>query len=160
MIHIRPAGTLDSGPMSRLLNEIIRRGGTTALTRPVTAADLAGWMSRGRRAAWHLAEDEGGALQGFQWIEQVEALPPDAAEIATFVKVGQTGLGIGSRLFAATEAAARTLGYRWIRANIRADNHGGLAYYRSRGFEPYGRRDAVRLESGQCVDKILTRYDL
>ena len=75
----------------------------------------------------------------------------DAAEIATFTKIGKTGLGIGSALFRATEKAARGLGYTWINANIRADNAGGLAYYQSRGFEDYGRKTGHQI--GQRADR-------
>jgi ribosomal protein S18 acetylase RimI-like enzyme len=87
-------------------------------------------------------------------------LPPEAAEIATFVQVGQTGLGIGSKLFTATAAAAKSIGYKWINANIRADNEGGLMYYQSRGFVDYRKIEGYRLDSGDVVDKILKRYDL
>lgn len=160
MIHVRHAGALDAAAMARLLNEIIRAGGTTAMTDEVAADDILRWMRQGTRAAWQIAEDDAGALCGFQWIEQVPDLPPEAAEIATFVQRGQTGLGIGSALFRATEAAARALGYAWIRANIRADNRSGLTYYQSRGFEDYGAIRGYRLRNGQVVDKVLKRFDL
>lgn len=160
MIHTRAAGALDAPAMARLLNEIIEEGGTTALVRKVNGDDMLEWMRNGTRAAWTVAEDEGGDIVGFQWIEQVDSLPPEAAEIASFVRIGRTGLGIGSALFRATEAAARRLGYRWIRANIRADNESGLTYYQSRGFEDYGRIENYRLESGRVVNKTLKRYDL
>ncbi len=157
---IRRAGTLDASNMATLLSEIIEIGGTTALTGAVSGVDVQGWIDNSRRAAWHIAETDDGELVGFQWIEEVSTLPPEAAEIATFVKVGQTGLGIGSKLFAATKAAAEELGYEWIRANIRADNEGGLTYYQSRGFEDYGRIDGYRMGDGQIVDKVLKRYNL
>lgn len=160
-ISVRTAGPLDCRPMAELLNEIIAEGGTTAITDPLKTNDLRDWMTRAQdRSAWHLAEDETGLVLGFQWIEPAEYLPDDAAEIATFARQGHSGLGIGSTLFRATEQAARALGYRWINANIRADNTGGLAYYQSRGFEDYGRKSGVPLGDGQVVDKILKRYDL
>ncbi|SNS09364.1 GNAT family N-acetyltransferase [Antarctobacter heliothermus] len=160
-ISVRTAGPLDCRPMAALLNEIIAEGGTTAIIRPVAPEDLRDWMARARdRAAWHLAEDEAGTVMGFQWIEPADYLPDEAAEIATFARQGRSGLGIGSSLFRATEQAARALGYRWINANIRADNTGGLAYYQSRGFEEYGRKTGVPLGNGQLVDKVLKRYDL
>ena len=113
------------------------------------------------RAAWHVAVNDAEEVVGFQWIARgADYLPPEAAEIATFVQVGQTGLGIGSRLFDATKKAAKDLGYKWINANIRADNEGGLIYYQSRGFVDYGRIEDYRMENGQTVDKILKRYDL
>jgi L-amino acid N-acyltransferase YncA len=144
--------------MARLLNGIIAAGGTTALTEPVTADEIAAWAAA-PRSAWHIAE-AGGEIVGFQWIEPWDALPPEAANIATFTAQGRTGLGIGSALFAATVPAARALGYAWINANIRADNAGGLAYYQSRGFRDWRHVPGVRLGNGLVVDKVWKRYDL
>jgi len=147
--------------MATLLNEVIAAGGTTALTTPVAGRDIITWMQRDpSRSAWHVAEETNGEVVGFQWIEPADYLPDDAAEIATFAKIGKTGLGIGSQLFTATKTAALRLGYSWINANIRADNVGGLAYYQSRGFETYSRKTGVRVAPDQVVDKILKRYDL
>lgn len=161
MIHVRRAIALDAPSMARLLNEIIAEGGTTALTRQIAAKDIGDWMAHDAdRSAWHVAVDSGEKVVGFQWIAPSPDLPPDAIDIATFVQMGQTGLGIGSRLFEATKSAAKAMGYRWINANIRADNEGGLVYYQSRGFVDYGRIEGYRLESGQIVDKSLKRYDL
>ena len=158
-VIVTRAGRLHAGGMAGILNDIIRIGGTTALTGSVTSDDIAGWMTH-HRSAWHVAESDRGEVLGFQWIEPADYLPPEAAEIATFAQPGKTGLGIGSALFRATAAAARDLGYRWINANIRADNAGGLAYYRSRGFEDYGRIDGYRMGDGTVVDKVLKRFDL
>lgn len=159
MIHIRKAGTLDAAAMADLLNEIIVEGGTTALTKTVTADDIAVRFNTAL-SVWNLAEDDNGVLLGFQYVTPLESEPDLVAEIATFARVGQTGLGIGSALFNATRDACRALGYVWIRANIRSDNTGGLAYYQSRGFEAYGRIEGYRMDNGQTVDKVLKRYDL
>ena len=160
MIHIRRAGTLDAGAMADLLNEIIAIGGTTAITKPVTRADLHEWMGYfPNKSAWYVAEDETGNMLGFQYIEPHGNLPPEACDIATFVRYGQTGLGIGSRLFDATKIAAKALGYRWINATIRADNTGGLAYYQSRGFEDYTLQRNIALADGTIVDRIQKRFD-
>ena len=161
MITVRPVIALDTADMARLLNEIIAEGGTTALARPVTGQDLADWMAADpARSAWHAALDSRERVVGFQWIEPDAALPPEAANIATFVQTGQTGLGIGSALFDATRRAARALGYAWINANIRADNEGGLIYYQSRGFQDYGVIEGYRMADGRLVDKRLKRFDL
>ena len=161
MINVRPAIALDAASMARLLNAIIVQGGTSAITHTVSGAELAEWMaSNDGRAAWHVAVNADEEVVGFQWIEAADYLPPEAAEIATFVQIGQTGLGIGSKLFEATRKAARTIGYKWINANIRADNEGGLIYYQSRGFQDYGRIGTYEMADGHVVDKILKRYDL
>ncbi len=155
---VRRAARFDTGAMARLLNQIIATGGTTAHTEPVTSDELAVWLDS-PKAHWVVAELDG-EIVGFQWIEPHEGLPPEAADIATFTQEGRTGLGIGSAMFAATEKAARDLGYLWINANIRADNTGGLTYYQSRGFRPWSEKKGVEIAPGLIVDKILYRYDL
>ncbi|MEM9966551.1 MAG: GNAT family N-acetyltransferase [Pseudomonadota bacterium] len=161
MINVRPPIALDHGPMARLLNEIIAPGDTTALVRPVAQTDIAEWMAFAPdQSAWHVAVDESETVVGFQWIEPDASLPSEAANIATFVQVGRTGLGIGSKLFNATRQAAKELGYTWINANIRADNEGGLIYYQSRGFQDYGTIKDHRMDDGRLVDKCLKRFDL
>lgn len=152
---------LDAGSMAKLLNEVIRIGGTTAMTRPVKGTDIVEWMeSSPLRSAWHVALNAQEQVVGFQWIEPNDTLPPEAVDISTFVQVGHTGLGIGSALFTATAAAAKQLGYVWINANIRADNDGGLTYYQSRGFRDYGVIEGHLLADGTRVDKQLKRYDI
>lgn len=160
MIHVRRAGSMDCRAMSDLLNEVIAIGGTTAMTDSTDAATIAGIMGKGPLSLWHVAEDEEGTLMGFQWVEPHPDHEDPVGQIATFARVGQTGLGIGSKLFAATRDAAQAAGYIWINAEIRADNAGGLTYYQSRGFEDYGRIRGYRLGDGTTVDKILKRYDL
>jgi L-amino acid N-acyltransferase YncA len=159
MIEVRPAGPFDTRQMAELLNEIIAIGGTTALTNPVEAAEIKKWM-QADRSAWFVAEDDKGILLGFQWIEDYDTLPDDHGAISTFVRAGQTGLGIGTKLFEEMRTAAQRLGYVAIEAIIRADNEGGLAYYQSRGFENVRMLPSVTLDDGTKVDKIWKRYDL
>lgn len=161
MIKVRPAISLDAGSMATLLNAIIEKGGTTAMTRPVNGQDMTDRMAANKlRSAWHVALDESEQVVGFQWISPHVQLPPEACDVATFVQVGRTGLGIGSALFSATSQAAKGLGYKWINATIRADNTGGLTYYQSRGFRTWTIDEGVKLESGLIVDKISKRYDV
>lgn len=161
MIHVRRATALDASSMAELLNAIIEKGGTTALTRPVTARDIKDWMAVDPdRSSWQVALDDAEAVVGFQWIAPHVKLPPEACDIASFVQLGRTGLGIGSALFDATRRAAVRLGYDWINATIRADNTGGLTYYQSRGFRDWAFDQGVTLDSGQVVNKISKRFDL
>ena len=161
MIRVVKASRLHTGEMAELLNELIAEGSTTAISEPVTGQSIEERINRNRGlSVWHVAEDETGHVIGYQWIEPADYLPPEAAEIATFARIGMSGLGIGSALFEATKRVARDIGYIWINANIRADNAGGLAYYQSRGFEDYGRKEGVRMSDGRIFDKVLKRYDL
>jgi len=159
VIHIRRAGALDAAPMAELLNVIIAKGGTTAMVDPVTATQLRQRM-RLPGAAWHLAEDTHGKLMGFQWIEPHPDLPEGGVDVATFVRLGETGIGIGSSLFERTRKTAKDIGYTHIHAIIRADNFGGMAYYQSRGFENYRLLPDSPLGDGRRVDKVWKRYEL
>ena len=161
MITTRRAIVLDAPDMARLLNEIIEQGSTTALTRPVTGRDITDWMSSDpERSAWSVAVDDHESIVGFQWIAPHAKLPPESCDIASFVQIGRTGLGIGSALFSATAKAAKDAGYVWINATIRADNPGGLTYYQSRGFRDWQFDEDVALDNGSVVSKISKRYDL
>lgn len=161
MITVRPAHALDAREMAGILTEIIEIGGTTAMSGRIDAAWFIARMQTAPEAsAWHVAETDAGEILGFQWIAPHDGLPPEAVDIATFAKPGRQGLGIGSKLFEATRAAAARMGYAWINAGIRADNAGGLAYYQSRGFEDYGRIAGYRMGDGTVVDKILKRFEL
>lgn len=161
MITIRRAGKLDARQMAELLDAIIEKGGTTAHTSRVSRDTILEWMQRApAQSAWHVAEDVSGEILGFQFIEPYPDLPPDACDIASFVRLGKTGLGVGSKLFEASRKAAKDLGYLWINATIRTDNTGGLAYYQSRGFETYAHHSAQRLANGELVEKVSKRYDL
>jgi len=159
VIHIRRAGALDTRALAELLNAIIAKGGTTAMVSPVTPRELQGWMAA-PDSAWHLAEDEQGVLKGFQYIEPHPDLPEGGVDVATFVRLGEKGFGIGSALFDRTKQAARELGYAHIHAIIRADNQGGLAYYQSRGFEDFRLLPDCTLADGTRVDKIWKRFEL
>lgn len=160
-IHIRKASPFDAGAMCDLLNEIIADGRYSALTTPLTRAQLSDLLlNADGRSANHVAVDDTEACLGFQWIGPWPGTPPEACEISTFVKVGETGLGIGSRLFEASKLAAQELGYRWINANIRADNESGLTYYQSRGFEDWIRVEDVALANGFKVARVYKRFDL
>lgn len=126
---LRPARRADTRQMAEIV------GG------PTTPHALADWMDDGSAdAAWHVAEDEMGQLLGFQRIGAGEDLTDRTAEIATFLR-DAAPITVGSRLFEATERAARLLGYRFIDAHIATTNDGAQVYYQSHGFRLAVRSD-------------------
>ncbi|MEM9974137.1 MAG: GNAT family N-acetyltransferase [Pseudomonadota bacterium] len=161
MITVRQATSEDAPQMAALLGAIIKRGGTTALRGPVTAEDIMTWMSAApARSSWHVASDNTGQVLGFQWAEPHENLPPEAADIASFVRIGETGRGVGQTLFATTVWRARALGYRWLNASIRGDNTSGLTYYARIGFYDWKIDDDATLWDGTVTGKVHKRFDL
>lgn len=160
-VFIRLVAVADAPALAGLLNEIIARGGTTAFQRPFTPQRLAESMLMGRSViCCFVAEERDGGLRGFQSLVRSEDLPNDIGDIATFSRVGQTQKGIGSQLFAATQAEARRQGLTAISATIRADNVGGLAFYSRLGFTDHSIHRAVPLLDGTAVDRISKRYAL
>ncbi len=161
MITVRPAAPGDAPQMAALLAAIIARGGITAIRGPVDGADIAAWMARApERSSWHVACDAAGAVIGFQWAEPHPDLPTDAADIASFVRIGETGRGVGRKLFEATAARARALGYRWLNASIRGDNASGLTYYARIGFSDWHADPGATLWDGTVTGKVHKRFDL
>ena len=158
-LFVRSATYDDSVGMVEILNQIIQAGGTTAMQKPVTPSDLVSWMDAHQgRNGWHVAESSEQQIIGFQYFEPKKKLPVEAADIASFVRIGAVKQGIGARLFAETKIAARKTGYRWINATIRADNKGGLAYYDSQGFETWCVDRDAPLSDGTSVDRISKRF--
>lgn len=160
-LFITRACDADAREMAELLNEIIAVGGTTAFLDPLSANDIRMWMKNaGARGIGQVARDEDGELLGFQWVDPHPDMGEEVAQIASFVRIGATGAGIGSKLFDATRKSVRALGYEWIDATIRADNESGLTYYQSQGFETYAKDPDARLSDGRKVGKISKRYIL
>lgn len=148
----------DAAALADILNPIILAGGTTGIEDVLDPPTLAHWFIDGPDViACHLAE-AGGKPLGFQSLSHYGDLPPGWADIATFAR--QPRCGIGSALFAATCAAARAAGIVTVNATIRADNAGGLAFYRRLGFVPCRTTPAVPLRDGTPVDRLHHRRDL
>lgn len=161
-IEVRPVREEDAPELTTLLNEIIARGGTTALEDPFTAGALARTMLTGPDVVCCFVASERATsrLLGFQSLERCDGLPDDIGDIATFARVGLTQRGVGSSLFAATRAEARKNGLTAINATIRADNSGGIAFYNRMGFVDHSVQCAVPLKDGTPVDRITKRYSL
>lgn len=160
-ITIRPYQSGDAAQMAELLNEIIAVGGTTAYLTPLSTSELEAKISGGgERARWNIAVDQVDRIVGFQWAEPYPQLPPEAASIATFVRIGVVGAGIGSKLFAVTCAQTRALGFEWINASIRSDNDSGLSYYSKMGFQDWKIEPDATLANGKITGKTHKRFNL
>ncbi len=160
-IAIRAFVHNDLPQMTELLNEIIEIGGTTAYLSPLTESDLESWTKRKvAHARWNVAQDDTGRIVGFQWAESHPNLPPEAASIATFVRVGVVGAGIGSKLFAKTSEQMKELGFEWINASIRSDNDSGLRYYSKMGFRDWKVEPDAKLSDGRVTGKNHKRFNL
>ena len=160
-LAIRPVAAPDAPALAELLNAVIAAGGTTALETPFTARSLAETYLTGPNVhCCFVAEDDAGAVLGFQTLGRYPGLPEDIGDIATFARLGGTRRGIGSALFAATRTRAIALGLRAINATIRADNTGGLAFYSGLGFADHAVTRDMPLKDGTPVDRVHKRFVL
>lgn len=142
-LTIRPATLVDAPQMCVLLNAIIEAGGTTALREPFDTARMrADYIENPSRVSCLIAEDDAGLL-GFQLLKRESphlVVPEGWGIIATFVRIGLQGRGVGQSLFEATCAEARKAGVVAIDATIRKENTGGQRFYTKLGFVDYAER--------------------
>ncbi len=149
-IHVRPAVEGDIAAMAELINEIIAIGGTTAHKTPFTPKRMRDHYFAPACGISCFVATSGDAIVGFQALERCDPewdgagrLPADWATVASFVRAGLQGGGVGGKLFAATKAAARDAGITTIDATIRLENTGGRTFYGKMGFVDYRMDDQV-----------------
>ena len=160
-LNIRPAVEADTEGMRTLLNEIIRVGGTTAITNELSPDEMREWFVTGAAVvACFVAVDSDGAIVGFQSLSTYGSLPAGWVDIATFASRSRHKSGVGSALFARTREAASRLGFSAINATIRVVNEGGLAYYSRMGFETYLVEDGDPQAQGRVFNRAHKRFDL
>ena len=157
---VRPAEPGDREELSRILNQIIAIGGTTAYEEPVSPDYFDPLTApHSEKTFLHVAEVDGKIL-GFQWVEPLDPPDHDTGGIATFARPGGVQKGVGRALFAVTKQAARQAGYQAINAKIRADNSGGLTYYERMGFAPFAILENVPLKDGTPINREIKRLVL
>ena len=160
-LTIHPAVDADVEGMRTLLNEIIRVGGTTAITNELSPDEMREWFISGKAVvSCFVAVDPDGSIVGLQSLSTYGTLPAGWVDIATFASRSRHKSGVGSALFARTREAAAKLGFASINASIRVVNEGGLAYYSRMGFETYLVEDGDPQAQGRMFNRVHKRFDL
>ena len=167
MITTRKVIPADAPSMCDLLNPIIQEGSTTAHRSLFNEDRMRQTHIEEPRLIQTTLAFQEDRLMGFQLLEWSdptfegpEALPKNWCVIASFVRSGSQGLGIGQFLWRETLLVAKKAKVAFIDASIRADNAPGLAYYSGLGFQDYSRIDGLKLSDGTSVDKIRKRFDI
>lgn len=160
MLAVRPSCAEDAVGLCAVLNPIIRAGGSTALETPLDPDTLLDWFIDGPHVLASHVVASGERIFGFQALSDHARLPDGWADIATFTDRIDPVPGAGQALFPATCAIARARGLAVLNATIRADNAGGLRYYRALGFRLYDQSLAVPLADGRPIDRLHHRLDL
>lgn len=159
-LTIRDTNTGDVPHLTHLLNDIIRAGGTTAIQTPLTEDELTLWFVTGPAVVSSTVALRDNRPLGFQMISTPDPQPKGWADIGTYVRIGATGGGVGSALFRQTCINARAASLTTLKATIRCDNTGGLAYYARIGFRDYDATPGFALADGRIVGQVHRRFDL
>ena len=160
-LAIRAASAADTEGKRTLLNEIIRVGGTTAITNELSPDEMREWFISGEAVvSCFVAVDSDGTIVGFQSLSTYGSLPAGWVDIATFASRSRHKSGVGSALFARTREAAAKLGFAAINATIRVVNEGGLAYYSRMGFTTYLVEEGDPKAHGRVFNRIHKRFTL
>ena len=160
-LAIRAASADDVEGMRTLLNEIIRVGGTTAITDELSPDEMREWFISGEAVvSCFVAIDSDGSIAGFQSLSFYGSLPAGWVDIATFASRSRHKSGVGSALFARSREAALKLGLTAINATIRVVNVGGLAYYSRMGFQTYLVEEGDPKAHGRVFNRIHKRFTL
>jgi dephospho-CoA kinase len=131
----------DAAGVADVLNSVIAEGHHTALTGHWTPEAEQAFLQSLRPRSQVFVADVGGRIVGFQVIEPFVTYTSTMNHVAhwgTYVHPDYRGRGIGRQLAKATLRFARNHGYEKAVIYVLADNSGGLAYYRSLGFEEKG----------------------
>ena len=131
-LTIRDARPSDAKEMARVLNEIIKIGGTTSHKQMFDARRIvADFVSTPFVISCLVAEADARIL-GFQLLEWSDPdwrgpdkLPADWALIATYVDPVAQNSGIGRALFCQTASRAHAADARYVDATIAKENTGG-----------------------------------
>jgi L-amino acid N-acyltransferase YncA len=148
----------DAAGVAAVLNSVIAEGRYTALAGHWTPEEelaflrsFLGPRGASRRSELFVAEVQE-RIVGWQCIEPFVSYTPTMAHVAhfgTYVQADFRSRGIGRQLAAASFEFARAHGYRKAVIYVLAHNEGGLAYYRSLGFEARG-----TLTGQTCIDGV------
>lgn len=166
-VTTRPAIPSDADAMCAVLNPIIYEGSTTGHRNPFDASRMDDHYIAPQNNICATVVELEGEMVGFQSLVWSDPnwqgpgyLPDRWGVIATFVRPGLQGRGIGQALWRATKDAATKAHVIAVDATIRTDNVPGLAYYSGLGFRDYSTLKDFKLSDGTLVEKTRKRFDI
>jgi len=146
----------DAEAMLAIFNHYVLHSFAAYLEEPVSVE----WMERLLDEASGLpaiaVRDPDGRLIGFSLLRPYMSRTafPRTAQITTFLVPEHTGRGLGSRLLARLEHAAREAGIDTILAHVSSENPGSLAFHRRHGFAECGRFRKIGIKNERRFDVV------
>jgi L-amino acid N-acyltransferase YncA len=136
---IRSVQEGDTDSTLAVLNPLIRAGMYSTMAEELSVAEQADFIrSFPAQGVFNVAVERGSerllGLQDVVPIPHTDGGYGHTGEISTFVALTSQRMGIGGSLNRTTFQAAGALGFERLRATIRADNSGAIAFYQKQGF--------------------------
>ena len=159
---IRRAEEKDAPEIARIFNHYIREGTSAFLDEPVASAVFFGWlMEMSCDKCVYVAEKDGKVL-GFGVLKQYfdRRVFRRAAEPGYFIGPGETGRGIGSKLYETLEKDALRLGIKRLLVSISSENKGSIRFHSKRGFAKCGEFKKVGFKLGREFDVVWMQKEL
>lgn len=109
-----------------------------------------------------VARNPGGEIAGFGLLRPHNPMPSfrRTAEITYFIRPGETGKGLGSKMLDRLLADAKKQGIRTILASISSLNEGSIRFHGHHGFVECGRFSKVAEKKGVLFDTVWMQKDL
>lgn len=159
---IRRATAEDAGGIVEVLEVIVAERIHSAIERVWTVSQERLYLeSQSSREACHVAVDATRGIVGLQsldlWSPMLSSMA-HVGQVGTFLLPEWRGLGVGGRLWSATESFAREAGYRKLAIQVRASNTTAQTFYRRLGFCECGRLTRQVIIDGIEDDEILMEF--
>ncbi|HMO72543.1 MAG TPA: N-acetyltransferase family protein [Paracoccaceae bacterium] len=157
---IRPAGPGDAEGILAIWNPLIRDTAVTFNAVEKTAQEVAGMVATRQAALGNgflVAEGAGGAIAGFATWSQFRGGVGYArtAEHTILLGPAARGRGLGRKLMAAAEEAAREEGIHSMFGGVSAENPAGVAFHAAMGYAEVARLREVGWKFGRWMDLVL-----
>jgi ribosomal protein S18 acetylase RimI-like enzyme len=163
-LTVRQASPADAAGIAAVLTAIAAERIHSAIDRAWTIEEEQRYVeSLSPREAVFLAIDERRSILGLQILDRWSPLLTSmthVGQVGTFVLPGWRGQGIGLRLWDATLAFARDVGYRKLVIQVRGSNVAAQAFYRRLGFKDCGLLSRQILIDGVEDDEVLMEFFL
>jgi phosphinothricin acetyltransferase len=159
---LQPVTMADMEEMTALFNYYVLHSVATYTERPVSVEVFEALMSFFPGYPALTVRVDSGTLAGFGLLRPYSQIAAFAgtAELTMFIRDGYTGMGYGSALLNALEAAASAMGIHSIVATVSSLNGPSLLFHRLRGFTEQGRLAGIGERNGRRFDVVFLQKAL
>ncbi|MEO1082779.1 MAG: N-acetyltransferase family protein [Acidobacteriota bacterium] len=153
-LRLRPAGADEAAIIAEIYNESMVVGDATMEETPWTSASVRATLERFSDREGIFVLEEGDRTLGWGVIKRYSDREGYrfACETAVYLRRGEVGRGLGSRIKAGLIDQCRIWGYHHLVAKIFAGNQASIEYNRKFGYELVGVQRQIGYKNGQWQD--------